>query len=307
MRHTSRIIPATAAATILAFTAGCTSASTGTDTTSPSAANTLKVTVDQSLSQIVPQKFRTNGVRVATDATYPPFEVMGTDNKTIEGADIDIMNNIGKLLNVKVTFINTSFDEIVPGMAANKFDVAISGIADHAARRAHIDFVDYANNGGAFLVKSAYKGKYPTWASACGTTVAVQSATTMADDADVASKQCKAAGKSAITVSGYKTQSQVVLAVQSGRATIGISTGGSAATIVKQTGSMLVASTPPDEATKPGALGIAVQNSSPELVKAIQAALKKLIADGGYDNIMKKWGLFECCSNRTAEINGGVG
>lgn len=267
---------------------------------------TASASVDAAAAALVPADIKSAGkLRVATDATYPPFESMDTDNKTIVGADIDLIKDIGARLGVQVDLQNTNFDAIVPGFAAGKFDVAVSGIADKAARRDHISFVDYAKNSAAFMVKTADKSKYPTWASVCGTKIAVQSGTTMADDVVAADKKCTSEGKPGIEISNYRTQNDVTLALQSGRAAVGVSTGGSIAAIIKETGQAFVLTTPPDQFTEAGLLGIAVRKDEPDLVKAIQAALKATIADGTYDRIFTQWGLMDCCSDHSAQINGG--
>ncbi|WP_329251937.1 ABC transporter substrate-binding protein [Actinoallomurus sp. NBC_01490] len=306
MKRTSHMAAALAAAVTLAFGAGCTNASE-TNSTAKAKPSFSAQAADKTLSAMVPAKIRTAGtIRVATDATYPPFESVAKDNKTIEGADIDLINEIASLLGLRAGLQNASFDAIVPGIAAGKFDVAVSGILDRPSRREHIDFVDYAMNSTMFFVKAENKGKFPTWANTCGYSIAVQTGTSMADDAQAVTKKCTAAGKRAIKINNFRTQDEVVLAVQSGRADVGVSTGGSTAAIVKQTGPLFVTSAPPDAPTKPGALGIAVQKSDPELVKAVQAALKKLIENGTYDRIMDTWGLKDCCSNKSAKINGGT-
>ena len=54
---------------------------------------------------------------VGTDATYPPFELKVGDG--FEGFDIDLGNEIGKELGVKVQFQNINWDGIFAGAAAN--------------------------------------------------------------------------------------------------------------------------------------------------------------------------------------------
>lgn len=295
----------------------CTHASSSDGPTGSTAAadSTATATRQAGLNALLPASIKSAGtLQVATDPTYPPFEYMASDNKTLIGADIDLIQQIGQRLGVKVDLHPASFDAIIPGMGAKKYDVAVSGMADQPARRKSITFVDYAKNTSAFMVRTADKAKYTTWASACGAKLAVQSGTSMSDDSAALTKECTSHGKPAAKVSAFRTQDEVTLAVQSGRADIAVSTGGSAAAIVKSTGTQFVLVNPKvaGNIAPPGALGvvvplgIAVQKDQPQLVKAIQAALKSMIADGTYKSIMVKWGLMDCCSNPDATVNGGT-
>src|SRR5262249_35996104 len=154
MKRTSQMTAALAAAVTLAVGAGCTNASQ-TGSTEKAKPGFSAQAADKTLSAMVPAKIRTAGtIRVATDATYPPFESVAKDNKTLEGADIDLIKGIASLLGLKAGLQNASFDAIVPGIAAGKFDVAVSGILDRPSRREHIDFVDYAMNSTMFFAKA---------------------------------------------------------------------------------------------------------------------------------------------------------
>lgn len=263
---------------------------------------------DEQAAALVPSDIRSKGsIVVATDVSYPPFEFFDTDNKTIIGADADLITDVGQVLGLKIDLKNTPFDGIVPGLAAEKFDAAISGMADVATRRDAATFVDYATNGAGFLLDKADAAKYPSYASLCGHTAAVQSGTTMADDTHAAADNCSKDGKPAATVSEYKTQDEVVLALRSHRADVAVLTGGSAAYIVTQSKGALVLVTPNDITRPRSALGIAVPKKDSQLAEALQAAVKVLIADGRYQSIMTKWGLSDCCSDTKATINDDAG
>jgi polar amino acid transport system substrate-binding protein len=67
-------------------------------------------------------------IRVATDATWPPFESVDDETKEMVGLDIDLMTAIAERANFQVEFINVSFDTLLTGMAQCQFDAAISAI-----------------------------------------------------------------------------------------------------------------------------------------------------------------------------------
>lgn len=65
-------------------------------------------------------------VRVATDATYPPFEAVDDKTKALVGFDIDLMNAIAQKANFDVEFVNINFDALLAGMGTCQYDLAVS-------------------------------------------------------------------------------------------------------------------------------------------------------------------------------------
>ena len=146
------------AATVLAATLALTSCSSngtgssGATSTDPGSASG-RMTSAPSLAAELPADIKSSGViRVAMDETYPPFESVSSSGSVV-GLDPDLANAIGQLLGVKVAFVNTPFDAIIPALAANKVDMAMSSIGDTKARQAIVDFATYYWNGSLLLVK----------------------------------------------------------------------------------------------------------------------------------------------------------
>lgn len=79
-------------------------------------------------------------VRIATDATWAPFEFVNTDTNTIVGFDIDLMNAIAKKQNLDIEFVNVAWDPLLAGMAQGTYDAAISSITITADRQKEMLF-----------------------------------------------------------------------------------------------------------------------------------------------------------------------
>ena len=81
-------------------------------------------------------------LKVATSADFAPFEfhtkVNGKDK--IVGADVDLANEIGKELGVKVEFMDMEFNAVLTALDQGKADVAISGISATDKRKKTFDF-----------------------------------------------------------------------------------------------------------------------------------------------------------------------
>ena len=85
---------------------------------------------------------------VASDATYAPDEFV--QGSKIVGMDPDLMNAIGKVMGLKVTIKNVTFNDIIPGMVAGRYMIGASSFTDEKSREKSVNFVDYANVGESF-------------------------------------------------------------------------------------------------------------------------------------------------------------
>jgi polar amino acid transport system substrate-binding protein len=97
-------------------------------------------------------------VVVATDATWPPMEMVDT-NKNIVGYDIDFMDAVAKEAGFKAVFKNTAWDGIFSGLAGGKYDAIISSVIITEERKEKYDLSDpYFNAGQILVVPKTLKG-----------------------------------------------------------------------------------------------------------------------------------------------------
>jgi ABC-type amino acid transport substrate-binding protein len=122
-------------------------------------------------------------IRVATDATWPPFEYVNSKTNQIEGLDIDLFNAIAAKQGLKLNIINVQFDPLLAGLAQCQYDVAISSITINDERKKDMNFSDpYFAAGQAIIVRkddADITGKE----SLIGKRLGAQIATTGADEA----------------------------------------------------------------------------------------------------------------------------
>ena len=81
-------------------------------------------------------------VRVATDATWPPFESVDEQSKEIVGFDIDLMNAIAKAGGFQVEYVNVPWDSLLAGMAQCQYDASISAMTITEERKQSFSFSD---------------------------------------------------------------------------------------------------------------------------------------------------------------------
>ncbi len=292
IRHTSaRKAAAAAAASLALLAAACSSGdSSSSSTTKAPSAPTTKIPAAKKNAEaaaLVPASVASTGqLTFAMDASYPPDEFLAPGSSTIIGMDADLATAISQTLGLTSVQKNVTFDAIIPGLQANKYDVGISSFTDTAAREQVVDFVNYFSAGEAFYVKAGAKKSFTSTASLCGHTVSVEAGTVEEEESKKASTACTKAGKGAVKVLSFSDQNGANLAVSSGRAEVGYADSPVVGYIVTQSGGTFEQS---GNVFNEAPYGIALPKGT-TMTQAVQAAVKSLIADGTYDAIMKKWG-----------------
>jgi polar amino acid transport system substrate-binding protein len=280
----------------VAAIAGCGSSKSSSSSSSAAASSTSSAATSSaaapagavaSVEALVPAAVKAKGtLTVAADATYAPDEFIGPGGHTVVGMDADLAKALAAVMGLKANVVNATFATIIPGLAAGRYDMGASSFTDTKAREKSVDFVDYALVGESFYTKSSGGASISTIADICGKTVSVESGTTEESDAKTQGGKCTKAGKPAVTVLSFSTQTEANLAVSSGRAQLGFADTPVAAYQVKQSNGVfkLVGA-----AYAPSPYGLAMPKNG--LDKAVLAALQHLVSNGTYASVFAKWGL----------------
>jgi polar amino acid transport system substrate-binding protein len=249
-------------------------------------ASSVTGTYNATAAKLVPASFKGVTLQVATDPTYAPDEFMkGT---AMVGFDIDLINAVAKTLGVKIHTSNVTFDNIIAGISSGRYQIGNSSFTDNKAREKQVNFVDYFQEGEGVYAKSSSNAVFKGMKSFCGIKVAVETGTVEQTNAEKTAKTCPSSKK--LMVMAFPTQTEANTAISSGQATFGFVDAQVGAYIVatshgvfKSVGSA-VNVTPTAIATSktPAGLGLA---------RAIQAAMKVLIANGTYSAILAHWGV----------------
>jgi polar amino acid transport system substrate-binding protein len=267
---------------------GGASASSSSTSGSTSASSSASTASNPKVVKLVPSAIKSKGtITVASDATYAPNEFIASDGKTVIGMDADMMKALAGVMGLKIKIVNATFDGIIPGLAAGKYDVGASSFTDTKERQKTVDFVDYFIAGESLLTKAQGGVTVNSLADLCGHTVAVERGTTEQDDAQKQSTKCKAAGKSAVTVLPFADQNGANLALSSGRAQLGFADSPVAEYQVKKSNGQFKLVGPSFENAP---YGLAISKTE-GLAKPMLAALKVLVQNGQYKAILTHWGV----------------
>lgn len=230
----------------------------------------LGLTVIPAFSQTPPNPFR-----VATEATFPPFEFQQGGQLT--GFDIDLMRAIGKEADLNIDFRNLPFDGIIPALQARTVEAAISGMTITSERAQAISFSrPYFRAGLAIAVREDNK-TIKNFQDLKGKKIAVQIGTTGALEAT------KIPGA---VVSQFDSAALALQELINGRVEAVVNDKPVTLYAIKEAGLRGVKVV--GELLTEEFYGIALPKNSPYL-QLINDALGRVIESGQYDVIFQQW------------------
>ena len=280
---------ALAAALALAMSACSSSSSSPSSTTSSSAAAVVAtypgVTEDTVLHNATPAQYRANGVKVAVFNDWPPDEFL--QNGQLTGWSVDLAHAMAAVLNLKFTYIPTSFDVILPGIGNGRFDAGFASFGITPQRLQVLSFIPEDSDGEGYAALKSSHIDITALNQLCGKSLAVL---TGAFDylylVGESKTVCTSTGKPAISLKQYTTQTGADLAVMSGRAQLTAAGSTDLGYLVKQQPTMALSSL----VVNPVYNCIGVRKGD-KLGTILADALQQLISDGVYQKIMAQWGI----------------
>lgn len=210
---------------------------------------------------------------VGSDCTWPPMEYIEGDK--IVGFDVDLTQAIADKLGLKLDYQNAAWDGLFPALIVGKYDMAISSITITDDRKKEMDFSDpYYQTDQAATVKK--DSGIDSADKLNGKTAGVQIGTT----GEIAAKE--------IDGLEVKTYDDILLAfedLKAGRVDTVIADSYVGFAYAKNNEGLEVGFV----ITTDEQLGIAFAKDTPELLAAVNSALKSIKEDGTYDKIYAKW------------------
>ena len=292
-------IAAIATLALIGFTCACGPAdSKAADPDVARSYDVSKVQKDEEIAKLVPESVAKIGeLTVGVNVSYAPAEFFAADGKTPVGYEIDFSKALAKLMGLKAKIMHAQFDSIIPAIGS-KYNVGISGFTVNAERMKTVDFVTYANAGLSFEVRKGNPTKVDT-KNLCGKKVTLETGTVGEPIMEEAKKQCKANNNKPLEILSFKDQTDATTALLSGRADVMYAdtpVAGYAA--IKNDGKLEILESSND--AEP--MGAAVKKGDAKMLKLIKAAIDKLMKNGVYKDILKKWGV-ENVAIKEAQVN----
>ena len=213
-------------------------------------------------------------LRIVTDATFAPMEFVKDGRRT--GFDIELAEALAAAMARRLEWIDADFKALIPALTSRRADLAVSAIYITDERRKLVDFSDPYFAGG-LVVLTTKAGPIKSLKDLEGKKVTVQVGTKSVG-------YLKDNYPKVERVEVEKNQEMFNL-VEIGRADAAV-TGKPAAKVFAQAKPALHVLA---EQLTTEDYGIAVRKDAPEIREAVNAALKKIKADGTYDKLINKW------------------
>lgn len=227
-------------------------------------------------------------VRIAMDATYPPFESLDAGGQIV-GFDKDIADALCKQMQVTCEFTNQAWDGIIPGLLANKYDAILSSMSITEERKQQIDFTQkYYNTPPAIAVPKDSALKGVTADDIKGITLGAQTSTTHANYAQAHFPDAE--------LKIYPSPDEYKLDLQSGRLDAAIDdvvvldewTKSEAGSCCKVLGVL-----PVDPVINGVGAGVGIRKEDGDLKAMFDKAIEAIRADGTYKAINDKYFSFD--------------
>ncbi|MDP9017624.1 MAG: ABC transporter substrate-binding protein [Candidatus Eremiobacteraeota bacterium] len=243
-------------------------------------------------------------LRVGSDISYAPVEFYQGHAHRVAGLDFDLAQELAKHLGDSLSFTNHDFNGIVPALQAGTFDIVMSAMSDTRQREKQIDFVDYFLAGSGILVPKGNPDHIFGLGDLCGRTVDLQKGSSQEALLKAQSAKCEDVKLGPITILSFRTDEDAFKQIVSRKSVAHISDypvvaylaqtfeGGKRFDVVGHQFGVVP-------------YGIAIPKNNHVMRDAVQAALLRMIADGSYDRILKKWHL-EQGAFRSAPISAGT-
>ena len=256
--------------------AGCSAVSSGGGASPAAAAVKIPSTALDTAGQIT----------YCADISSPPLTFYDASQKPT-GAEIELGDALAAEFGVRASWVNVSFNGIIPALQAKQCDAIISQLYIKPARQAVVDFVPYMYASNTFMVA----GQNQAIQSAddlCGKKVAGETGTTVIQYLTDQSAKCETAGKAKIDIRQFTRDSDALQQLRLGLVDSYATTLETAAYVLKQQPNTFRLAGQPFNRIQVGA---ATRKDDSALHDALAQALAAIKKNGTYDAILKKWNL----------------
>lgn len=215
-------------------------------------------------------------LRIGTEGTYAPFTFHDSTG-TLVGFDVEIGQQIAERLGVKAEFVEGPWDGLIAGIDANRYDVVINQVGINDERKAKYDFSEPYIASKAALVVKGDNADIKAFEDLSGK----RSAQTLTSNFG---KLAQKYGAEIVPTEGFD---QSITLVLQGRADATINDSLSFFDFKKQKpdADVKIAATQPEADFS----GVLLAKGKPELLAAINEALKAIKDDGTYAEISQKY------------------
>ena len=220
------------------------------------------------------KKEEKNKLYVGTNAEFEPFEYREGDN--IVGFDIDLINEIAKLIGAEIEVVDMQFDGLLPALEAKKIDLIIAGMTATEERKQFVNFSEPYYNSKQSIVVLSNNTDITTFDNFAGKKVGV----VLGYTGDILVSEM-----TNVEVQKFNATSETILALKSQKVDAVVLDYEPAKNYVAQNKELKLIET--DSATEE--YSIAMRKDDTELLTKVNDALKTLKENGTYETLLGKY------------------
>ncbi|TCC20132.1 ABC transporter substrate-binding protein [Kribbella speibonae] len=254
--------------------------------------NRVTTARNDAAAALLPAKVRDRGtliVGAGFGSGSVPLGFYADDNKTPIGLEVDIAYLVAEALGLKPEIQVTSWENLFVGLDSAKYDVGFSNITVTEKRKQKYDFATYRKDDIAFEAKKGGTWRVTGARDIAGKTIAVGSGTNQEKILVDWNEANVKAGLPAATIRYFQKNTDTYLALSSGRIDGYFGPNPSIAYHVKTSGETeAIGKFSGAGPTLQGLIAATTKKDS-GLVKAYQAAIDGVIADGSYARVLERW------------------
>lgn len=265
--------------------------------------NRVTAAKDDKIAAKVPEKFRTRGELVigGSTGTAPPLRFYATDDRTVIGVETDIAHLIADVLGLRPKLETSSWENLFVGIDSGALDVGLSNITVTEARKEKYDFATYRLDTLAFEARKGGSWRVEEPKDVAGKVIAVSSGTNQEKILVDWSARNVAAGLKPTDIKYFQNSTDYYLALQSGRIEAYLGPNPTSAYHAATSGQTEIIGTFSGGASVQGKIAVTTLKGN-GLIEPVQEALNRLIANGEYAEVLRRWGLADEAVP-TSEIN----
>lgn len=242
------------------------------------------------MAQALPERIASKKqIVVANVPNYPPLEFKDPKTGTLMGLDIDLGNALGKKLGVEIKWEEISFEQMTSALTTGRADMILSGMSDLPGRRQTLDFVDYLESGAQFYTTADRSDEYKVPEDFCGKTVGASRRTSFPAEMEKWSKDnCEGKGKPALKIVGTEGSADARTQLRQKRLDGAVQGSETLPYLLNLEPDTYAIVGKPFTSVYQG-MGFAKKDA--DLRDAVAKALAEMMADGTYEEVLKKWEL----------------
>ena len=218
--------------------------------------------------------FAKEKIYVGTNAEFPPFEYL--ENGEIKGFDMELVNEIGKILDADIKIVDMAFDGLLPALQMKKVDLVIAGMTANEERMKTVSFTQPYYTASQVIIVKEGNDSIKSFNDLKGKKVGVMLGST----GDMVVSEIEG-----VKIERFNAAYAGIMALQAGKVEAVVLDSEPAKNYVAQNKGLVLA----DADAEQEEYAIAVRKNDKALLEKVEKALKEIKENGTYDKLLQKY------------------